>query len=84
MSEWIWYSVICIAGIGVCSTVVMVHALSLEGDSKKLEVDEKFLKDRLEARAVASDIEEGNLLKRKSRNGGLHFWYTYLGDNQLE
>jgi len=73
MSEWIWYSVICIAGIGVCSTVVMVHAMSLEGDTKKLEVDKRFLEDKLEARAMNEDIEGGLLLKRKSRNGGLNF-----------
>ena len=73
MSEWIWYSVICIAGIGVCSTVVMVHAMSLEGDEKRAKVDKKFLEDRLEAQQMEKDIEGGLLLKRKSRNGGLNF-----------
>lgn len=73
MSEWIWYSVICIAAIGLCSTVVMVHAMSLEGDNKKLDVDKKFLEDRLEAQQMEKDIEGGLLLKRKSRNGGLNF-----------
>lgn len=73
MSEWIWYSVICIAGIGVCSTVVMVHAMSLEGDDKKLEIDKNFLKDRELAQRMNEDIEGGLLLKRKSRIGGLNF-----------
>jgi hypothetical protein len=51
----------------------MVHAMSLEGDTKKLEVDKRFLEDKLEARAMNEDIEGGLLLKRKSRNGGLNF-----------
>ena len=58
----------------------MVHAMSLEGDTKKLDVDKKFLEDRLEAQQMEKDIEGGLLLKRKSRNGGLNFWYTYLGN----
>ncbi len=73
MSEWIWYSVICIAAISLCSTVVMVHALSLEGDSKKLNDDKEALADRREAAAMTRDLEGGLLLKRKSRNGGLNF-----------
>jgi len=73
MSEWIWYSVICIGAIGLCSTVVMVHALSLESDDKKLEIDKKFLEGRQEAAQMEKDIEGGLLLHRKSRNGGLNF-----------
>lgn len=73
MSEWIWYSVICIAGISLCSTVVMVHALSLEGDSKKLNDDKEALSNRRETIAIDRDLEGGLLLKRKSRKDGLNF-----------
>jgi len=51
----------------------MVHAMSLEGDDKKLEIDKKLLKDRELAQRMNEDIEGGLLLKRKSRNGGLNF-----------
>lgn len=73
MSEWIWYSVICIAAISLCSTVVMVHALSLEGEGKKLNEDKEALSNRREAVAMDRDLEGGLLLKRKSRNNGLNF-----------
>lgn len=74
MSEWIWYSVICIAGIGACSTVVMVHAMSLEGDDKKLKYDKNTLQEKLAAEKTMNDIESGGgILQRKSRKNGLNF-----------